>query len=152
MRLRDLAGPLALALAAATGCSDDPVGAGDPIAVVAGSYSAEGAFGTVLLTTRTEGSEVVVDWLDRGASLLMELHGDGTTSGGLFVPGADEDGSDLDEDLTGTWTLFSDGTVGFEHEADTFIRDMRFAFEDGRLTGEDDFGGSTTIRVEMVRR
>ena len=66
----------------------------------------------------------------------------GTTTGRLFVPGGNEDGSDLDEDLTGTWSL-SNSTVTFSQTADTFIRDAEFTATHDLLTGEGTFNGST---------
>lgn len=75
---------------------------------------------------------------------------DQARSGRLFVPGADEDGGNIDENLVETWTL-SGNVVRLQHEADTFIRDMPFEFGNDRLTGEQTFSG-TTIRVVLTRR
>lgn len=138
----------ALAFAA---CDDTPLS--DPrtdVALAVGSYSAEGAFGAFTLTTRTEGDDEVVDWLERGASILLVLREDGTTGGRLFVPGGDEDGTDLDMDLEGTWNLIGTN-VELEHEADTFLRDMTFQLDDGVLSGSETFD-DTTISVSLVRR
>ena len=71
--------------------------------------------------------------------MTLNLATDGTTTGQLFVPGGDEDGGDLDADLTGTWTL-SGSTVTFDQAADTFFPDVEFTAEQDRLTGEGDFG------------
>lgn len=141
-----------LAAATALGACDDEGGTGvDPaMAVVAGSYTAEGGFGAITFTSQEQGSTEVVDWLDAGASLVLRLRADGTTTGRLFVPGVDEDGGDLDENLAGTWSL-SGSVVEFEHEADTFVRDMTFEYADGFLTGEETFS-DTTLRVVMQRR
>ena len=59
-------------------------------------------------------------------------------------------GGGLDEDLAGTWTVVP-GTVLFEHDADTFIRDMQFGVEGERLVGEGTFD-DVTVRVELGRR
>ena len=141
-----------LATTAGLGACDDggTVDVDPTVAIVAGSYTAEGNFGTIVFTTTTAGSPEVTDWLAQGGSLTMTLNEDGTTAGRLFVPGADEDGGDFDEDLTGTWSL-SDGVVTFDQPADTFIRDMAFEYADGRLNGEETFG-DTTIRVILQRR
>lgn len=149
---RKTAGLLAvLTLVGTAACSDGAMDIDRQFALMAGSYSAEGSFGAMDLTTREDGSEVTVDWLAEGASILLDLHEDGTTSGNLFVPGADEDGGDIDEDLVGTWSVSNEGGVTFEHEADTFVRDMPFLYEHGRLTGDETFG-SMSMHVELLRR
>ncbi|MGH2356601.1 MAG: hypothetical protein ACRDGJ_01135 [Candidatus Limnocylindria bacterium] len=108
---------------------------------VAGSYSA---------TTFTAASGAgTLDLLGLGASVTVTLAADGTTTGRLFVPGGGEGGEDLDEDLTGTWTL--DGsTVTFSQTADTFIRDAAFTAGRDRLTGEGTFDGQT-IRLVLTK-
>ena len=40
-----------------------------------------------------------------GSTVAITLATNGTTTGRLFVPGGADDGSDLDGDLAGTWTL-----------------------------------------------
>jgi hypothetical protein len=80
------------------------------------------------------------DLLALGSIVDATLDADGTTSGRLFVPGGDEDGSDLDVDLTGTWALDGD-TVTFDHSGDTFIRDVPFIAGRNTLTAEGTFGG-----------
>jgi hypothetical protein len=76
-----------------------------------------------------------------------------TTTGRLFVPGGDEDGSDLDANLDGTF-LFDDSTdeVTFRHDADTFVRDVTFtASRAGRavqLEAEETFS-DVTLRVVL---
>ncbi len=79
----------------------------------------------------------------------VTLAADGTTTGRLLVPGSGEVGEDLDENLTGTWTL--DGsTVTFSQTADTFIRDAPFTAGRDRLTGEGTFDGQT-IRLILIK-
>ncbi len=145
-------GTLVLAATVAAGACDDGTSLDlDPsMAVVAGAYTAEGSFGTIQFTTTTAGSPEVTDWLAAGASLVMTLSQDGTTSGRIFIPGADEDGGDFDEDLVGTWSL-DDGVVTLDQPADTFLRDMPFSYANGVLTGEETFS-DTTIRVVLQRR
>lgn len=122
---------LGLALAAA-GCGDD---AFDPTNEnVAGAYSAE-----TFTVTRAGGVE---DLLALGAEVTIALAADGTTTGRLFVPDGEEEGGDLERDLTGTWTL-ADDIVTFDHESDTFIRDVQFTPTEGRLTSEGIFGPET---------
>jgi hypothetical protein len=138
----------ALALSA---CGDAPTTL-DPhaqaMAALAGDYGAVGEFGALSFTTDDGGD--AIDWLDEGAKVELHLTADGKTTGRLFVPGVDEDGGDLDEDLAGTWTLDAE-TIRFEHDADTFIRDMPFHVEGKRLVGEASFD-DVAIRVELARR
>ena len=149
---RDYTRPLvvlaaALALAACEGPTPlDPNAAA--MAALAGDYSAEGDFGALSFTT--DGGGEATDWLEQGAKVEIRLTADGKTSGRLFVPGVDEDGGDLDEDLAGTWTLDAE-TIHFEHDADTFIRDMPFRVEAKKLVGEASFD-EVTVRVELARR
>ena len=70
---------------------------------VAGTYSA-----TTFTLTSTAGP---TNLLLLGATVSVTLAPDGTTSGHLHVPG-DDQGTDVDENLAGTWTL-SGSTVTF---------------------------------------
>ena len=131
-------------------CANDPGGAPDsPAALVAGEYEANGELGAYrLIAVGSDGAEI--DWLARGASVVLRLDAEGGTTGRLFVPDADEDGGDLESDLTGTFAV-ADGIVTFDHEADTFMRDMPFAWENGMLRGDRTFG-ETRVVLELVRR
>jgi hypothetical protein len=138
-----------------TACSDSPTEPGTlTVQAVAGVYGASGAFGT--LTFATIDSGAVTDWLEAGASISLRLNTDGTTEGELFIPGADEDGSDVEESLTGTWSL-AGSVVTLEHDADTFLRDMPLTIVGGRLEGERIFGrtadsSGTRVRLTLQRQ
>ncbi len=120
---------LSLVLALA-GCGDD----------TSFSPTAENVAGVYSATTFTLGLAVAtVDQLVLGSEVEITLAPDGTTTGRVFVPGAGEDGGDLDADLTGTWAL-SRGGVTFDQTADTFIRDVRFAADRNRLIGKATLG------------
>jgi hypothetical protein len=108
---------------------------------VSGSYSASS-----FTVTTPAGA---VDLLALGASVEVTLAPNGTSTGRLFVPGAAEGGGDLDQDLTGTWTL-SGSTVTFNQTADTFIRDAQFTAGRNQLTGEGTFGGQT-VRIVLKK-
>jgi len=58
----------------------------------------------------------------------------------LLAPGLGENGEDVDEDLTGTWTL-TGSTVHFQLAGDTFLTDVPFNAEPNRLTAEATFNG-----------
>ena len=108
---------------------------------VAGSYHATG-----FTTTDNTGS---TDQLARGATFTIVLATNGATTGRLFIPGGGSSGSDLDADLTGTWTL--DGAmVRFAHDADTFVRDMSFTPDlHNGLSAEQTFSG---VSISVVLR
>lgn len=149
--------PLTIGLAALlvvglTACDDDDGGTTtdpDPIARadVVGSYEA------TTFSATTNG--VTTDLLADGAELTITLSADGRTTGRLLVPGGDEGGSDLDADLSGTWTFDDDAEeIEFDQAADTFIRDVVFLAQRAggtvRLRAEDTFG-PTTIEVVLER-
>jgi hypothetical protein len=144
LRLLALAMPLALA-----GCDD---GVSPPVLrvdEVAGSYIATRPPGGTLslgaLTFTIVQNGVERDLLAEGSEIDLLLGADGTTTGHVFVAGAEEEG-DLEADLTGTWSL--DGTVvTLDHEADTFLRDMPLTVRGDRLEGEETFAG---VRVRVV--
>lgn len=142
--------PVALVLALALGvsaCGGDGTGPdGIERSDVVGSYEA------TTFTTTQDGD--TTDQLAQGAEFTIELDGDGTTTGQLFVPDGGEEGGDLDESLDGTWTFDSgSGMVEFDQSADTFVRDMTFsAVGVGggvRLEGEETFGDGVTIEVVL---
>jgi hypothetical protein len=131
-----LLGP-ALAVLACGGGSDG--GSFSPTTeTVAGSYTAS----SFTLTS----SVGTTDLLALGSSVTVTLAADGTTTGRLFVPGGAEDGSDLDADLAGTWTL-TGTTVTFNQSNDTFIRDVQFTAGRNTLNGEGVFGHATVRLV-----
>ncbi|HEU4629338.1 MAG TPA: hypothetical protein VFS08_06310 [Gemmatimonadaceae bacterium] len=119
------------------GCGgDDPVS--PTVDAVAGSYRA-----TTL--TATVGG-LTTNLLQLGSSLELTLAPDGTATGHLFVPQADEGGRDLDESMTGTWTL-RDGVVYLSQPADTFIRDLPLRVDGDLLRGEATYDGARVVAV-----
>jgi hypothetical protein len=127
-------------------CGDDPV---SPKEITRADITR--SFAATTFTATSGGA--TVDLLSIGATLDITLREDGTTTGRLFAPGADEDGNDLDLSLDGTFE-FVDSTdrVTFAHPADTFVRDVTFtaSWAGGvvQLAAEDTFGG-TTVRVVL---
>jgi len=90
------------------------------------------------------------DWLQAGATVQLILDANQTSAGTLFIPGGNEDGSDLTADLSGTWTI-ADGKVLFDQTADTFIRDTPFAVSGNTLVGDQTFG-TARIRLTLTRQ
>jgi hypothetical protein len=120
-------------------CGDDSFSPTEE--TVAGSYAAS--------TFTLETSAGTTDLLELGAVASITLAADGTTTGEIFVEGGAEDGGDLDENLTGTWTL-TGSTVTFDQGADTFVRDVEFTAGRDRLTGEGTFDEGT-IRLVLTK-
>ena len=144
---------VALAAFAVAACEDTgpvPIGPDGELAV-AGTWAASpgegGEFGAIRF--RADTADVSRDMLAEGASLVLGLHPNGVTSGRLFIPANVEGVPDFDEDLTGTWRL-EDGEVVLDHDADTFLRDVTFEFDDDRLVVDDLIGG-VRVQIELER-
>ncbi|MNC92474.1 hypothetical protein D3C83_89090 [compost metagenome] len=81
--------------------------------------------------------------------LFINLNANGSTTGTLFIPEGNTDGSDLTVNLAGTWSI-SGNVVTFDQGADTFVRDMEFVFDGDALVADETFGG-TRIQVTLER-
>jgi hypothetical protein len=145
--MRSLVLFLLVAVPALSACDDDstdlePIHAADVTEV----------FEATTFTVKQDGQ--VQDQLALGATFEITLADDGTTSGHLHVPDADEGGGDLEADLVGTFD-FDDSSdeITFDQDADTFVRDMMFEAvrvdDEVRLQGEKDFDGAT-IKVVLA--
>lgn len=153
MKPRTLALASLLAASLFGACSNDGGTAPEPqLAQLAGTYAAEGEFGAFTITTTGPGADQTIEWVALGAFVRLDLRADGTTSGRFFVPGVsdDGDGGDLDEDLTGTWTVTA-GIVRLAHDADTVLRDMDFELSGDRLVGAW-ANSDQSVRIELMRR
>jgi hypothetical protein len=107
-----------------------------------GSY-----FASSFMTTE---NGVTTDQLAAGASVDIALAADGTTTGELFIPASSTGGGgDFVRDLAGTWTQIRE-TVGFQHTADTFIRDMPFTIVGSTLVGDQTFG-PTRVQLTLAK-
>jgi hypothetical protein len=130
---------LAAAVLLGAGCDSDP--AGPTTAGIAGSYAA------TTFTTTSGGA--TTDQLAQGASFVIQLTENGTTTGHLTVP-ATSSSPALDADLAGTWTL--NGTViDFDQPADTFVRNMSFIVQGTTLVGDQSFAG-TQVHVVLSKQ
>lgn len=142
--------PAALLVIGLGACGDeDPLGPED--------VEREDLAGTYEATTFTVTQQgVAVNLLAVGADVEISLAADGTTSGRLFVPRGDEDGSDLDESLAGSYTFDEDTrAVVFDQAADTFLRDLTLtAVRTSRgitIEGSEDFGDGM-VEIVLTRR
>lgn len=131
---------MTLGALAATACGDDDSTNPPDDNTIAGTYVA-----TTFIVTQ---DGVPTDELERGAAIELTLNDDSTTAGTLFVPGGNEDGTDLVADLTGTWSL--DGNTvhfAFAQASDTFIGDVPFTARGGTLATDRTILG---VRVQVV--
>ena len=88
--------------------------------------------------------------VEQGATIDILLNANGSTTGTMFIPGGNDDGSNLTASLAGSWD-YNGSMVTFSHSADTFLRDMDFTPLSNRLVGDATFSG-TRIIVTLVRR
>ncbi len=133
---------LVLLTACAGACSDST-----GIAPAPTVDSVEGTYAAGKLETRE--AEETTDWLAEGASIRLQLRGDGTTAGRLFIPGAGEEGRDFHADLAGEWSIVGQ-EVHLNHDADTFLRDVPLRVREERLEGSAEFSG-LLVQVVLVR-
>ncbi len=103
-----------------------------------------GVYNATVFTTN--GSGILTDQLALGATIQINLAEGGATSGQIYVPGGNSDGSALKAALDGTWSLSGD-KVSFNQTADTFLRDMTFTATDTSLDADNTFSG---IRVKVT--
>jgi len=130
--------PSLVAVAAVVACSD----AFSPtIDNVAGEYTLD----QLTTVTDTGGTK---NWVAAGATFTISLGTNGTTTGQLFIPEGGAGGVDFNADMAGTWTL-TDGIVGFDQTADSFVRDYLFSARENRLAADRNDPG---IRVIVVLR
>lgn len=134
--------PVALAFAA---CEDDE----DifDIADIAGEFVADSAVANSVFRV-IEDSDTT-DVLEEGGRIELDLNADGTATGFLFAPDLGDGGSDIEEDLTGTWT-FSNGNVLLNLTPDTFLNDLSFDFAGGRLITDETINGRR-FQIVLVR-
>jgi len=135
---------LSLTALVAAACGDDATGVTPPtVAEVSGGYTAEATTG--LFVSALDGEET--DLLAAGASVMLVLAGDGTTSGALFIPAAGENEA-VEADLDGSWTL-SGFRVTLAIEGGTFLDGLELTWMDGTLDGAGTFEGDTTFEIEL---
>ena len=130
--------PSVLLVAAVLACSGDAFA---PTAQnMAGTY-----YASTLTFTDAGGT---TDILAAGGShITLTLMGNGTAGGSMLIKGGNEDGSDFAADLAGTWQL-AGSTITFDQTADTFVDDMPFTAQKGRISGQLTTADGT-IRVAL---
>lgn len=122
-------------------CGGDDLSSPSRTAVV-GTYEA-----TSFTVTQ---SDITADLLNLGATLSLTLAQDGTATGHLIAPHFGPGGSDLNEDLTGTWTLSGETVSLSLPQATTFLQDATFRFDSSRLIG-DETVNETRVQLVLTR-
>jgi hypothetical protein len=136
-------------VAATSACDDDPL---EPVPIT--EESILGTYVATQLDVTVAGS--TMDLLDEGAEITITLADDGTTSGRLFVPEGNDDGSDLDASLDGTFVFDDDADeVSLNPGTENVLEGVTFTAsrEDGqiRLTGTRTFFG-TRVDVTLAEQ
>jgi len=109
--------------------------------------SVAGSYGASSFTVTESGG--TTDLLALGTTFDVTLNRNGTTTGILFIPGGEDDGSDFIADLSGTWSLRGN-TVEFTNDADTFLPDFPFTVDGRTLKGEQNFAGAL-VRITLTK-
>ena len=105
---------------------------------VAGSYE--------VTTLRETQNGITINHLALGVTLSLDLEADGTAAGHVFAPLGGAAGSDLDTDLSGTWSL-SGSTVTLAVPEAPFLSDVTFTAEENSLRADQTIGAT---RVEVI--
>ena len=94
-----------------------------------------GTYEATLFEVEIDGETVNV--LAAGGDLRIDLRNNGTAAGVIIVPDElAEDPGDTRIEFEGTYSVSGD-RVDFDHEADTFVRDADWTYDDGRLETAD---------------
>jgi len=127
------------------GCTDnsnEPVTPSLTVDMVKGNYS-------TIVFNLTENT-TLTDILAAGGFININLLSDRTTTGQFFIPKViSGDSSDTNLNLEGTFSIIND-SVEFQQNADTFIRDIKWAFKENKLTGK--FVSSSTIIFVQLQK
>jgi len=116
---------IALTLALFYSCSKNPVD-NPPSSTLVGQYEAT-TFSAALAPLPA------IDILALGGIIELTLRADNKTTGRIFIP--DTPGltqGAIDYNLEGNYTASGD-TLTLSHNADTFLRDMKWVLKDGKL-------------------
>ena len=90
------------------------------------------------------------DLLKAGAVFTLLLLPRGATAGYLYLPATAGD-SEVVADMAGSWTM-SEGVILVSQTADTFVRDLGFFVEPGRLYGVKTYSlGAVTVRAILTK-
>ena len=107
--------------------------------------------GTYQLTTLKETQNgITLDHLALGVTAELILAPQGTATGHLFAPHSAEDGSDLDTDVTGGWSL-SGTTVTLSLDQDLLFNGLTLTAEPNQLRGNQTLPGNIAVEIVFTR-
>jgi hypothetical protein len=78
------------------------------------------------------------------------LAAEGTATGHLFAPHGQEDGSNLDTDVTGHWSL-SGTTVTLSLDQDLLFNGLTLTAEPNQLRGNQTVTGNIAVEIVFTR-
>ncbi len=131
---------LVLSLLLATACGGDST---KPNPTIEGSYTA------TVFNVVPQGL-AAVNVLAAGGSLSITIAASGATTGTLSVPASAAGGTAFSASMAGTATL-TGPTISFSQGADTFVRDLRWAFADKTLSVQNQTVGAATFTITLTR-
>lgn len=139
---------VAVGLSLVVGCSDPVTPQSLEGTYVASTFVLSGGATEDVLTV---GGSLTITFHAGGTTFTFDAPG-GTTSGTLFVPAASSasGGMDFSADMAGTFTLEND-SITLSQAADTFVRDLTWTVDGGRINGTGTFSG-VTITVVLSRQ
>jgi len=107
--------------------------------------------GTYQLTTLKETQNgITLDHLALGVTAELILAAEGTATGHLFAPHSQEDGSNLDTDVTGHWSL-SGTTVTLSLDQDLLFNGLTLTAEPNQLRGNQTVTGNIAVEIVFTR-
>ena len=107
--------------------------------------------GTYQLTTLKETQNgITLDHLALGVTAELILAAEGTATGHLFAPHGQQDGSNLDTDVTGGWSL-SGTTVTLSLDQDILFDDLTLTAEPNQLRGNQTLPGNIAVEIVFTR-
>lgn len=116
----------------------------DPSDSLAGTYVA-----TVFSVTPTGQSAINV--LAAGGSLTITIAANYSTTGNLSIPASVNGGTALSESMAGTATI-TGTSVEFQQSADTFVRDLTWAFATNTLSVNNQTAGGAAHTITLTRQ
>ncbi len=121
-------------------CGDDGLIDPNPIA---GAYTA-----TTFRVTPAGQSEI--DVLTQGGALVIAIGVDNTTAGTLNLPAVVTGDEALQASMAGTAELNGSG-VQFDQTADTFVRDLNWAFTNNTISVTNQSVGGASFTIVLTR-
>jgi hypothetical protein len=140
---RALLAPAFIALFAGCAVTDNLTG---HVSAVAGTYSA-------LVFQVTPAGKAPIDVLAQGGALTIAIDNDNSATGTLDLPASATGGAAFSANMKGTALVAGDGTLHFQQDADTFVRNLKWTVGAGaqQLSVSNQVVSGTTYTIMMIR-